>query len=260
MEVVIIGTGNVADVLGRKISRCGHHIIEVAGRNAVHAQNLASLLNSRAISSFSDISRSADIYIIAVADQALHTISNWLPPVREGVVVHTAGAVSQQVLQGVAEHYGVLYPLQSLKSGYPVSTGIPFLIDADSPGTLSVIQSFSASLSSRVQFADDAMRLKLHTAAVVANNFTNFLYTLTQEFCVSEKLDFSLLLPLLQETVKRLEQQPAALMQTGPAIRRDEETMAKHRSVLASYPALDEIYREFSAGIAGYYEPVDKNT
>lgn len=33
MKVVIIGTGNTATVLGKKISEAGNEIIQVAGRN-----------------------------------------------------------------------------------------------------------------------------------------------------------------------------------------------------------------------------------
>jgi predicted short-subunit dehydrogenase-like oxidoreductase (DUF2520 family) len=254
MKIVIIGTGNVATVLGRKIVQCGHHIVQVAGRNAAHAQTLGALLDTPYNNNFYEIADNADVYIIAVSDTALAGIETWLPVKMKGIAVHTAGSVSKMVLKNVAGSYGVLYPLQSLRSDRQAVPEIPLLIDADSPGTLRSIQTFAASLSGKVQFADDAARLKLHIGAVITNNFTNYLYTLTQDFCTKESLDFSLLLPLLHETVDRLEQYPAQLMQTGPAVRNDKDTIAKHLSLLKTYPALSGLYAELSGSISEYYD------
>ena len=234
--------------------QCGHHIVQVVGRNAAHAQALGLLLHTPYIDNFYEVADNADIYIIAVSDTALACIKNWLPVKIKGIAVHTAGSVSKLALKNVAGSYGVLYPLQSLRSDSHVISEIPLLIDADSSTTLRSIQTFAASLSGKVQFADDAVRMKLHLGAVIANNFTNYLYTLTQDFCAKESLDFSLLLPLLYETVDRLEQYPAKLMQTGPAVRNDKDTIAKHLSLLKTYPALFRLYAELSGSISDYYD------
>lgn len=253
MNVVMIGTGNVAHILGRKIVQCGHDVIQVAGRNAANAVALGALLHAPAVSVFADMATDADLYIIAVSDAALTDIESWLPANKNGIVVHTAGAVSKRVLKKTARRYGVLYPLQSLRSNSMVIPEIPFLIDADSADTLQIIRQFASSLSGRVLYADDETRLKLHAAAVIINNFTNYLYTLTQDFCTGEALDFSFLLPLLHETASRIGQYPARLMQTGPAIRNDQDTMAKHLYVLEPYPELLKIYQTLSDSIKNYY-------
>lgn len=253
MNIVIVGTGNAAHVLGRKIVQGGHDVVQVAGRNAANAGALAALLRAPAVSVFADIVTDADLYIIAVSDAALADMETWFPAKRNGIIVHTAGSVSKGVLKKTARRYGVLYPLQSLRSNSAVIPEIPFLIDADSPDTLQSIRQFASTLSGRVLYADDETRLKLHAAAVIVNNFTNYLCTLTQDLCTKEALDFSLLLPLLQETVSRLEQHPARLMQTGPAIRNDQATIAKHRSVLEPYPELLKIYQTLSDSITDHY-------
>lgn len=255
MKVVIVGSGNVAHILGQKIVQSKHRIIQIAGRNAKNVERLASLLHTKGVSRFDALATDGDIYILAVSDTALEDLKSWLPPIENGIVVHTAGAVNKFVLKEIAVKYGVLYPLQSLKSENAGDPEIPFLTDANSSETLEKIQLFASSLSQRVIYADDEARLKIHTAAVLVNNFTNFLCVLTQEFCTREGLDFSLLLPLLNETLKRLDQYPARLMQTGPAIRNDRLTMTKHLSVLQYYPELTKIYQDFSAQITSFYEP-----
>ena len=70
MNVAIIGTGNVAFVLGRLIKNAGHTIVQVAGRNQAQAILLAEDLNSKAVA-IGEVSAEADIYIIAVSDKAI---------------------------------------------------------------------------------------------------------------------------------------------------------------------------------------------
>ncbi|HEX5026006.1 MAG TPA: F420-dependent NADP oxidoreductase [Agriterribacter sp.] len=259
MKIVMIGTGNVATVLGRKIVQSGHHIIQVVGRDAERTQKLAASLNSPSAQRFSEVKEEADIYIIAVSDSALADIELWFPVKKEGLVVHTAGSVSKDVLRNVGFHYGILYPLQSLRSDRADIPEIPLLIDANAPGTRQQIKQFAFTLSDKVQYADDELRMKLHAGAVIVNNFTNYLYTLTQDFCTKEGIDFSLLQPLLKETVNRMEQFSPALMQTGPALRNDGATISKHLSLLQAYPVLAKLYDQLSRSIIHYYHEREQN-
>lgn len=253
MKIIIAGTGNAANVLGRKIIQSGHEIIQVVGRNRAHAQSLSVTLHAPAFGLYSEMSSAADLYLIAVSDTALENIEDWFPGIKQGTVVHTAGSVSKMVLKSVSKNYGVLYPLQSLRGESLEVPEIPFLIDADSDETLQFLKGLASSLSGKVAVADDATRMKLHAGAVLVNNFSNYLYMLVQDFCDQENLDFSFLLPLLYETVHRLEYYPAELMQTGPAMRNDQTTIAKHLALLQNYPSLSGVYAELSDRITRYY-------
>src|SRR5690242_14660154 len=130
MKVVIIGTGNVASVFGKKIARAGHRIVQVVGRNAERASALAAEFKCASTSQFSDLIPSGDIYIIAVTDQAVVGTASHLN-IRNGIVVHTAAGVRSDVLAGSAANYGVLYPLQSLRREMSVIPKIPILLDAN---------------------------------------------------------------------------------------------------------------------------------
>ncbi|MFT3946782.1 MAG: DUF2520 domain-containing protein [Agriterribacter sp.] len=257
MKIVIIGAGNVAHVLGRKIKAAGHTILQVISRNIDHAYALADLLEAGSNNYFSAVRHDADIYIIAVSDDAIPEIAAQLL-IDNGIVVHTAGSVSKNVLQKAAHSFGVLYPLQSLSAQKEQIPEIPFLIDGNTEETITGIKKFALTLSGRVQYADDEMRQKVHTAAVMANNFTNFLYTLTNEFCKKENIDFKLLLPLLTETVQRLQYNEPLLLQTGPARRGDMVTIQKHLSILENYPVLHRLYQELSQLIIDYYRNYNK--
>jgi predicted short-subunit dehydrogenase-like oxidoreductase (DUF2520 family) len=252
MKVVLIGSGNVASVLGRMVHAKGHHILQVISRNMAHAHTLAMELGAQPVTDFRKLDHRADISIIAVSDEALSSVNLWLHA-GDNLVVHTAGSVSREVLKNSSPKYGVLYPLQSLRKENKELPEVPFLIDGNTNEVISSIRSFAQTISNRVSIATDYDRLRLHLAAVTTSNFMNHLFTLTESFCHKEGVDFSLLIPLLSETVNRLASNTPGSMQTGPAIRNDRETIQKHISMLSEYPELEKIYELLTKSITDYH-------
>lgn len=248
MEIVIIGTGNTATVLGRKLKAAGHNIVQVFGRDSMAASELAYELNTESTNYWNVVNREADIYILAVSDIAIEEVVQELRLTNK-TLVHTAASVSKNVLKNVATHFGVFYPLQSLKKSIGYLPEIPVIIDASDKDTLHELDSLAHSISDKVVEAGDEQRLKLHLAAVFCNNFVNHLYAVTEDFCKHEELDFNLLLPLIKETAARLEDVPPSQSQTGPASRNDKETIEKHLALLKKYPRLEKIYSLFTESI-----------
>lgn len=253
MNVVLIGTGNVATVLGKLIKTAGHTIVEVVGRNVRHAQQLALILESDYTTNLKTVAQHADIYIIAVADDAIINVADTIKLAGK-IVVHTSGAVSMNVLEKTSDNYGILYPLQSLRKETVKMPVVPLLVDAVNEATLSTIQSFAFSLSGKVSVANDEQRLKLHVAAVVSANFSNHLYALAEAFCQKENLRFDMLIPLIQEVALRLDDFAARDVQTGPAIRNDRNTIQQHMQVLNDHPEIKKIYEGFTASILNLYK------
>jgi predicted dinucleotide-binding enzyme len=108
MEIVIIGSGNTAAVLGRKFKAAGHHILQVVSRNAADASALAYEWNTVSTNYLSAINQNGEVYIIAVADDAIAEVAKDLKlPGR--VASHTAASVPMDILKTITKHYGVLY-------------------------------------------------------------------------------------------------------------------------------------------------------
>lgn len=229
MRITIIGTGNVATVLDKRIRLAGHTVSQVNSRTGLDT-----------------IDKTADLYIIAVSDSALYDF-----PLRLGdkLVVHTAGSVSKDILKNISSNYGVLYPLQSLRKELDTVAEIPLLIDASNEENKQLLRAFAANISAQVDEADDTERKKLHVAAVIVSNFTNHLYALAEDYCNKESLDFRLLYPLIQETALRIQAFSPAQLQTGPAARRDEITIDRHIALLQAHPALQQLYRKLTESI-----------
>ena len=248
MDIVLIGTGNTAHILGRKLIAGGHTILQVWGRDAKAASDLAYILDTESTTYWSVVSRTADLYIIAVSDVAIPDVVIELG-LSDATIVHTAGSVPIDILKPATKHYGVFYPLQSLKKETANLPDIPFLIDASDEQTEEKLLSLGSTITDTVVNADDTERLKLHLAAVFCNNFVNHLYTLTQDYCEKEGLDFKLLVPLIEETADRLTEMSPDKAQTGPALRNDLATLEKHKTLLKEHPRLEAFYALFTKSI-----------
>jgi predicted short-subunit dehydrogenase-like oxidoreductase (DUF2520 family) len=252
MKVVIIGSGNVATVLGGKAKAAGHEILQIVARNPETASSLAAEWACGYTTQWSGTDQTADIYVVALSDKALENLGGVLT-LPGKLVVHTAGAVSVSALEPVSANSGVLYPLQSLRAAIRPFPETPLLIDALRQEDLHKIEAFALTLSGQVQQAGDATRLKLHVAAILVNNFTNYLYTQAARFCREEEIDFSLLLPLIRETAERVSRFPPEQLQTGPAVRGDRPTIEKHLEILSNYQDIKELYDLLTIKIEDLY-------
>lgn len=249
MDIVILGSGNVAAVLGRKFKAAGHQILQVVSRNAATATKLAYEWDTESTNYPSIINRNADVYIIAVSDDAIDDVVADLQLPKK-IVAHTAASVSKDVLKNVSEHYGVFYPLQSLRKEDIDLPEAPIFFDGSDEVTKKKLESLANSISPQhsTQAGDDA-RLKLHVAAVFVNNFTNHLYSLAEDYCKKEGIDFKELIPLIEETASRVKDLLPSSSQTGPAVRNDAETIEKHLKLLESHPQLRKVYEILSDSI-----------
>jgi Domain of unknown function (DUF2520)/NADP oxidoreductase coenzyme F420-dependent len=247
MKIVLIGSGNTATVFGRLCKKNGHQVIQVMSRNEAHAKTLADELGCAWANYNGVTDMGADLYLVAINDSALFDLDKSFS-LGNKLIAHTAGSVTKEVLKGISSHYGVLYPLQSLRKEMEPAS-IPLLVDGNTEETAGYIESFAQTISPLVTRANDDSRLKLHVSGVVVNNFINHLYTMTEAFCQKEQVDFKLLLPLIQETTRRLTDFSPKDVQTGPAVRNDVFTLDKHLRVLATHPKLKYLYLKLTDSI-----------
>jgi predicted short-subunit dehydrogenase-like oxidoreductase (DUF2520 family) len=227
----------------------GLQVVQVAGRDRQKTDELAAELGAHAAYSPYKIDPSAHLVLLAVSDKAIAEVATQLPSF-QGVWVHTAGSVSKNILQPFARQYGVLYPLQSLLKDHPTHDPIPFLVDGNSSESLSVIQELAFCLSSTVETCGDEARAHFHLAAVFANNFVNHLLGIGQALCSEQQLNSALLHPLILETARRATQTGNPwLVQTGPALRSDGETLNRHQDLLQRHPAWQNVYQTITRSI-----------
>ncbi|MCZ4223587.1 Rossmann-like and DUF2520 domain-containing protein [Pedobacter rhodius] len=249
MNIVLLGSGNVATHLAIALKAAGENIVQVFSRDLTNAITLAEKVNAEPISSFSDINHKADLYIIAVKDDAISEVASHLAAA-EGLVVHTSGTTDVKVLSEFIKNTGVFYPLQTFSKSKEVNfKTIPLCLEASDDSQLEVLNRLAKKLSSNVHEVDGAKRKVLHLAAVFACNFTNHLYALSNQILTKNDLNFDIIRPLIAETADKAMVDLPENVQTGPAFRNDESTINKHLTMLADLPELQEIYQTLSNSI-----------
>ncbi|NNE02040.1 MAG: DUF2520 domain-containing protein [Eudoraea sp.] len=249
IKVVLLGTGNVARYLYDSLCKKEHiELIQVVGRNE---STLDYFKHSKAaITDFSAI-KPADVYILAIKDDAIAQVSETLA-LQNGLLVHTSGSVAMNVLPNTVRR-GVLYPLQTFSNTPPYyAANIPFCIEAEEKKDLDLLEKLALSLSDTVHKISSDQRLHLHLAAVFANNFTNHMYYLANKICEENAIPFSTLESLIKETTHKITTSKPFDVQTGPAKRGDTSIIKKHLELL-QHSKHQEIYSLLSESIQDTY-------
>lgn len=251
-NISIIGTGNVAWHLSRALFNEGFQIDELAGRQEEKTLAFAARVFAEPVLDLKNLKRDADLYIIAVSDAAIAEVAAQMPEV-EGMVAHTSGAVGIDVLKRFSKH-GVFYPLQTFTEGRLLNfEDIPILVEGNTQETEYVLADVARELTLKVHHISSAQREKLHVAAVFVCNFVNHMYSIGKQLCDQNQLPFDVLHALMLETTKKAVSENPLDVQTGPAIRRDEQTMQKHLSKLTQ-TELKHMYETISKHIIKTHE------
>jgi predicted short-subunit dehydrogenase-like oxidoreductase (DUF2520 family) len=250
LSIVLIGTGNVASHLFHAFRKRDElQIIQVAGRSLQALEQFGKW--TKISSGFTNLDL-ADIYIIALSDNAIATVSKEIN-VENKLVVHTSGSVEMTSLSE-KNRTGVFYPLQTFSRERKVNfKTVPICIEAGQREDLAMLERLASTLTDKVYKISSEERKALHLAAVFANNFTNHMYAIANDICLENGLPFEILYPLIEETGKKVTSLAAYDAQTGPARRNDQETIKRHLGLLKD-PLRKEIYSILSKSIGETYE------
>lgn len=255
MRITMIGSGNVSTHLSAALKNAGHRIMQVYSPNIGHASLLAYHVAAEPVDNISTINAETDLYIIAVKDDAIEGITAQLAAHRK-LVVHTSGATSLAALQGFTPNAGVFYPLQTFSKDKELDfRSVPLCIEGASEAITSQLIELGQTISNNIYRVDSNQRKILHLSAVFACNFPNYLYSVAQKLLAANQLDFNLLRPLIMETAEKVQHRFPAVVQTGPAIRNDKQTMAAHLQLLEDDVFLQKLYQLLSEGVM----KMDKN-
>lgn len=249
-KIAIVGAGKVGTYLAHSFKKAGLGVWQVHSRTHGPAAGLARKTGAEHIGSVSGIDQDTGLLIISVSDDQVPKIAGLLPRI-SGIVVHTSGTVSMDVFKGKADRYGVFYPLQTFGDEIPPEPEkIPLCIEASDRVSLVILKQTAQLLSENVYELDSRQRRTAHLAAVFACNFTNRLYSISEEILSRSGLPFDLVRPLIEETARKATISPPQEVQTGPAARGDAETMRAHLEMLRDDPGLYQLYLQISRMIS----------
>lgn len=252
MRISLIGSGRVATHLARVLKQ-QHEIVQVYSRHLEHAAKLANQCGAKAVSEYQQLNAEVDLVIIAVSDQVISSVIVQLSSVLKNVlIVHTSGSTHLSIIADQHLRSGVFYPLQTFSLERIVDwADTPLFVEAVDSEDLEILKKLAESLSKRVYVYDSEQRLSLHLAAVFACNFSNYCYDMAKQVVDAKHVDFSLLYPLMFETAKKAIEHDPRVVQTGPAMRGDQNILNMHQQMLekAGRKDLGVVYKMMSDGI-----------
>ena len=273
MKIVLIGAGNLATHLGKALHAAGHDMLQVFSRTMQSAETLASLLDAEPLTDIAQVRDDADVFIFSVKDSALVQLVaqlcrheadglgedgavNALCKAKKGeherVFLHTAGSMPMSVFEGMAQHYGVLYPMQTFSKQREVDFSIiPCFVEANDEFAQKQIEGLAREISGRVYQLSSEDRKYLHLSAVFACNFANHCYAISQELLEEHGIPFDVMLPLINETAAKVHEMKPKDAQTGPAVRYDENVIDKQSKLLENHPHFKKVYDSMSKSIHG---------
>ena len=225
LHIAIVGAGNVATHLGKK-------------------------LHTKFSKDISKIDKNADVIILAIKDDAIVEVAKKLK-LNNKIIIHTSGSVGMEVLKRSSVNYGVLYPLQTFSKKRKIDLDkVPVCIEGSNKRTEQLLFSLGRSISTNVIRINSKQRKAIHLAAVFANNFTNHMYAIAEDILKKEKLQFDLLKPLILETAGKVQEMDPSSAQTGPAKRKDKKIIRQHLKMLSYKKKYRDLYQRISNSIA----------
>lgn len=248
MEIIIIGTGNVAYHLTKALVQNKIPVKQIFGRNE---KALEMFSQEFQIPSSHERLESAALYIIAVSDASVEEVSRYITQ-EDCLVAHTSGSLPKEVLQG-SYRKASFYPLQTFSKTKDLDySQIPFFIETESETDFNLLEKLGRSISEKVMAANYEKRKYIHLTAVFSCNFVNHLFSIAKEISDSQQISFDFFLPLIDETVEKIHHLHPKEAQTGPAVRNDKRVLSLHEGLLADSEYL-KLYQMLNTSIQKMY-------
>ncbi len=207
---------------------------------------LARRVDAQPIDRWQRLDEDADVYLLAVTDDALYDLALDLR-LPSALVLHTSGSTPLTVLKPISRRHGVVWSPQTFVRDIAMDyRRLPLCIEGSSPEVEVEMEELMSLVIPCIYHLDHEQRRQAHLAAVWVSNFVNALNATAQDLMARNGLDFDMLRPLAEQTLRKWDYGNLWLQQTGPAIRHDEKTLNAQRRLLLDQPQLLALYDQLT--------------
>jgi len=248
-QVAILGSGNVAYQLTRFLNKVGSPPKYIIPRSRKKGLSITDAVSPKTVViegldlKYYDFS----FLILCIPDNKIIEVLHEITLPDNCLIVHTSGSIPQDVFKAYFNSYFVMYPFQTFTKNRDIDlSNIPLFIEASDAQSYNRVENLGSIISQNIKSLDSKKRAELHLGGVITNNFTNHLIAEAFKYIQQAGLDRKDLMPLLQETLQKIESLGPEAAQTGPAIRGDDEVIAKHIQMLEKNQSLKKLYSLFS--------------
>jgi predicted short-subunit dehydrogenase-like oxidoreductase (DUF2520 family) len=256
-DVAIIGAGRLGTALGLSLARKGFKVSAVSDADAAAARRLARrLAGARAARSNREAARGAGTVFLCVPDAAIRGLAVELAAAgadwRGRLAVHCSGALDARELAPLRRRGALTasaHPVRSFARGARESEpfrGTPVGIEGNALA-LARLGTMFRRLGAKPMLLRPGTKPAYHAACTLASNGLVFLLDMALELLAgagfSRRKGAQLLVPLAQGTLRDVNKLGTLGALTGPLLRGDEATVARHLEALRGSPKSREAYR-----------------
>jgi predicted short-subunit dehydrogenase-like oxidoreductase (DUF2520 family) len=256
-KTAILGSGKLASALAQRLVAQAWPIQWIVSRNRERGKHLAESFRARFLD-VADVQDSwnVELLLLCVPDDQIAPAARMFRKSAE-VMIHMSGTVDIHALDH--KQAAVLWPLMSFNDGQNIPWAeIPWFWEASQKTTEVLVQTLVKTLGGNAIHASGDARRMMHLAAVCAHNFSNACISMGQELALEAGCSPEALNPMLQNMMNQLLKQPARLLQTGPAMRGDVQSMNAHLNLLQDHPEMAVCYRAISDFIRFQSKKIEK--
>ncbi len=256
--LAFVGAGRAGSALAQAFSEAGHHVVAVHSRTSAHAGSLAAATGARVVASAAAAMAAADVTFATVPDAEIARVAAAIAATGGALsgrsLVHcsaTQGTEALEAARAAGARVGAFHPLQALAgvSSAHLLRGSSFVVEADDPLRATLLR-LVADLGGHVLALAPSSRALYHAAAVLAGNAPLVLLaratSLLEEAGIDRASAHRALVALLAGAVHNAADGGPAGALTGPVVRGDAATVARHLEVLSGDPNARELYRRLS--------------
>lgn len=266
-RVAIVGAGSLANSLAPALHEAGYSITEIVCRNTSSApqkaRKLAEKIGARVVRT-SESSITAQLLWFCVPDREIQAAASSLAErssrdaaraisrTRQGSVrfaFHSSGALPSGELSALRKKgfaVAAVHPLMTfVPNSKPPLAGVPFAVEGD-PAAIRQARQIVRDLGGESFSLTASRKAAYHAWATMTSPLLlAFLVTLEEAARVAGLTRAGarrMSLPIIRQTLANYSRLGPAHSFSGPIIRGDVETVARHLAVLTKAPAAREVY------------------
>ncbi len=255
-RIAIVGAGNLGTALAVSLNSAAYCVREIVSREGKASRRRAGMLARQVGARATTLHNpeiSADLVWLCVPDREIAACARTLAKVtswRNKIAVHSSGALTSDVialLRGRGAMIASAHPLMTFVSGVtPSLAGVGFAVEGD-PQAVRVVRGLVKSLGGRVFPIQKRDKAAYHAWGTFVSPLLTALLAASERVAkaagVPKEAARRRVLPIVRQTVENYAKQGAARGFSGPIVRGDADTVAKHLHVLRAVQEAREVYR-----------------
>lgn len=253
--IAIAGPGSLGHALAISLHEAGYRVSEVFSRpgkgSRQRARALARKVRARSAVIGKEPSR-ADILWLCVPDREIRNCAELLARVGgwpKQVVLHSSGALTSDELAALREQgasVASVHPLMTFVPGeIPSLAGVPFAIEGDRRAT-ALARQVARDLGGEPFQIRKVDKAAYHAWGAFASPMLTALLVTTEQIATLARIPRrrapAMMLPILRQTLSNYAKHGPGKGFSGPLIRGDAATVAKHLRVLRRIPLARDVY------------------